>query len=150
MRPADEVNLAKFLARHSKPLVFDRHFYSLDWSQHKLEANLINMVREPMDRIVSQFHYLRSNKRWSWRKKKPPSVWFQKDFNACVLGGDPECQIGGGGQDMQLTYFCGSSIQCSNSSSPQALQMAKYNAEYRFIYCQQLWAVYFDFLDTVQ
>ena len=93
LRPVDEVNLVKFLRRHSKPLVFDRHFYSLNWSRHELQANLINMVREPMDRIVSQFYYLRSDKRWSWRKNKPPTDWFEKDFDTCVLQGDAECQV---------------------------------------------------------
>lgn len=95
------------------------------------------MIREPVDRIVSQFHYLRSTKRWG-SKPSPPRDWFRKDFSSCVKSGDLECQvrdrleifvhhfkiqIGGGGQDMQLTYFCGSHIQCANASNPLALQV---------------------------
>ena len=131
LRPNEEDDLVTFLTKHSQPFVFDRHFYNINWDRHNLQVNLINMVREPVDRIVSQFHYLRSSKRWSWRSKAPPAQWFDKDFDGCVVSGDQECQIGGGGQDMQLTYFCGSSLECSNSSSVQALQMAKYNVEHR-------------------
>ena len=46
------------------------------------------------------------------------------------------CKVGSGGQDMQLTYFCGSHIQCSNSSNPMALQLAKYNLENRYLSIQ--------------
>ena len=102
-------------------MVFDRHFYQPDWS-----------MREPVDRIVSMFYYLRSGSRWRWRKDKPPSSWFRKDFESCVREGDLECRVGGGGQDMQVTYFCGSHLQCANSSNPLVLQAAKYNLERRY------------------
>ena len=107
LRPSEEDDLVKFLGKHSKPLVFDRHFYSLDWDRHNLQVNLVNMVREPVDRIVSQFYYLRSNKRWSWRNKKPPAHWFDKDFDTCVLEGDPECEVGKLGLILNITIcFC--------------------------------------------
>ena len=50
------------------------------------------MVREPVDRIISQFYYLRSLKRWK-SKERPPKQWFQKEFQKCVLNGDKECQV---------------------------------------------------------
>ena len=40
---------------------------------------------------------------------------------------------------MQMTYFCGSNIECSNSSSHKALQMAKYNVEYRSNFLTIFW-----------
>ena len=33
---------------------------------------------------------------------------------------------------MQVTYFCGSHIQCANSTNPRVLQAAKYNLENRY------------------
>ena len=120
------------LARKKRPMVFDRHFYQPDWSSlGEQQVNMMNMVREPVARTVSQYYYLRSNKRWSVRPTKPPLAWFNKDFETCVRDGDLECQVGGGGQDMQLTYFCGSHIQCANSTNPRVLQAAKYNLENR-------------------
>ena len=35
-------------------------------------------------------------------------------------------------QEMQLTYFCGSSALCSNSTNRGALQQAKQNLEMRY------------------
>ena len=113
-------------------MVFDRHFFQPDWaSLGEKQVNMMNMVRDPVDRTVSHYYYLRSNKRWSGRPTKPPLAWFNKDFETCVGDGDLECQVGGGGQDMQLTYFCGSHIQCANSTNPRVLQAAKYNLENR-------------------
>ena len=120
------------LGKKKGPVVFDRHFFQPDWaSLGETSVNMMNMVREPVSRIVSQYYYLRSNKRWSWRHAKPPLSWFNKDFESCVREGDLECQLGLGGQDMQVTYFCGSHIQCGNSTNPRVLQAAKYNLETR-------------------
>ena len=108
----------------------------------------MNMVRDPVSRLVSQFYYLRAAKRWT-RAERPPQVWFSKKLETCVLSGDTECQVtccfykttvkmrhapqvGGGGQDLQLTYFCGSHAQCANSSNPAALQLARHNLETRY------------------
>lgn len=33
---------------------------------------------------------------------------------------------------MQLTYFCGSHVQCSNNTNQMVLQVAKYNLEHRY------------------
>ena len=127
-----ERELFSRLLKRKEPLVFDRHFYQPDWSRlGETEVNMINMVREPVSRMISQYYYLRSASRWSWRQDKPPSTWFSKQFDSCVGEGDLECQVGGGGQDMQLTYFCGSHIQCANSTNHHVLQMAKYNLEKR-------------------
>ena len=70
-------------------------------------------------------------------------------MNECVQSEDPECQVGQisnrdspevlsqvgigmYGQDLQLSFFCGSHEDCLNSTNRNALQMAKYNVENRF------------------
>ena len=53
---------------------------------------MINMIREPVDRVVSMFYYLRSAKRWRG-KPSPPQEWFRKDLASCVNSGDLECQV---------------------------------------------------------
>ena len=119
------------LARTTEPLVFDRHFFSPDWARlGGRTVNMMNMVREPVARIIS-FYYFARNRRAGWRNKKPPQAWFNKDFESCVREEDPECQVGLGGMTMQVTFFCGSHIQCANSTNPRVLQAAKYNLENR-------------------
>ena len=127
----EETEIFTRLTSLDQPVVFDRHFYQPDWSRRE-EVNLVNLVREPVSRMISQYYYLRSPSRWSWRPEKPPQAWMTKDLSSCVLEADLECEVGGGGQDMQLSYFCGSHLQCSNSSNPLALQAAKYNLENRW------------------
>ena len=56
------------------------------------QVNLVNMVRDPVSRLVSQFYYLRAAKRWT-RAERPPQVWFSKKLETCVLSGDTECQV---------------------------------------------------------
>ena len=53
---------------------------------------MINMIRSPVDRIVSLFYYLRKTNRWR-KKPSPPKEWFKKDFDFCVKSGDLECQV---------------------------------------------------------
>ena len=128
----EETELFSRLAKRKEPVVFDRHFYQPDWARlGSMSVNMMNMVREPVARLISQYYYLRSPKRWAGRAARPPRSWFVKDFETCVRHGDLECQVGGGGQDMQVTYFCGSHTQCANSTNPRVLQAAKYNLENR-------------------
>ena len=55
---------------------------------------MMNMVREPVSRLISQFYYLRSLKRWNGKNERPSKQWIEKDFNECVRSGDLECQVG--------------------------------------------------------
>ena len=38
------------------------------------EVNWINVIRDPIDRVVSSFNYLRSKDRWKGVIEKPPDV----------------------------------------------------------------------------
>ena len=62
MTPSEESALVATLERDSSSSVlFDRHFYIFDLVLME-EAGMfewVNMVREPVSRMVSQFHYLR-------------------------------------------------------------------------------------------
>ena len=88
------------------------------------------MVRDPVDRFVSAFYFLRHKNRWDMTRKevklhKPPQEWFDKDINTCINSGDPECQFNPESnylRNLQLTYFCGSSPECMHIGSKVALQ----------------------------
>jgi hypothetical protein len=127
--PRGEAELAATV-RAQQPVAYDRHFYHFDWALHGLRVNMINMVREPVDRLVSNFHFVRNPRRWAGREVAPPQTWFTKSLQRCVVGRDPECLVGGErGAEMALTYFCGAATHCTNSSSLAALQTAKAKAE---------------------
>ena len=85
----------------------------------------INIVRDPVDRFVSLFHYLRAEHRWTHSLQRPPKEWFEKDINNCIISGDLECQFNpelNFLKEHQLTYFCGSSPECKKVGSKAALQ----------------------------
>jgi len=133
---SEESALVAALKRDSSSLssvLFDRHFYIFELVKlREVNFDWVNMVREPVARMVSQFHYLRSARRWSKRARKPPPEWFFKSLDRCVDENDPECLVGSGGQDLQLTYFCGSKIECGDPRSKTALQLAMFNLEKQF------------------
>ena len=67
--------------------MFDRHFFQPDWARlGKRAVNMMNMVREPIARIISGYYFRR--RKW---KNNLPLTWF-KDFDSCVRDGDIECQ----------------------------------------------------------
>ena len=62
LTPKEEIALEAELRRNpSASVLFDRHFYIFDLVKRDQAANFewVNMVREPVSRLVSQFHYLR-------------------------------------------------------------------------------------------
>jgi len=101
-------SLADLLKKEKDRIVYDRHFYYFNFTSHKLSLNLINMVRDPVERIISNFFYVRSPARWNQREVSPAQSWILKSFDDCVQSNDIECQIGVGGrsQEYQMRYFC--------------------------------------------
>jgi len=127
--------LSQLQRQKQQLLALDRHVYFVqteDYRQTPVDPVWINMVRDPVDRFVSLFYFLRSKKRWQDKEEVPPEEWFSKDMSQCVLSGDLECQFSGDLRylkEHQLTFFCGSALECKRVGSRAALQKAKYNAE---------------------
>lgn len=120
----------------SQAVAVDRHVYFIETTRdyhEKRQVNWVNMVRDPVDRFVSLFYFLRSEKRWEKMKEaRPPQSWFDKDLSQCVMSGDLECQFSRDNRylkEQQLTFFCGSAPECKVVGSRAALQKAKFNAE---------------------
>lgn len=80
----------------------------------------INMVRDPIERLVSWFYYARAPWYLAERREtfgdavKMPSIeWLKKDFNRCIEEQDPECvyeqmEMGNlGDHRRQSLFFCG-------------------------------------------
>ena len=51
------------------------------------------VLSAPLLPQVSSYHYRRQEARWDSTTPRPPTLWFDKSLDACVMEGDPECQV---------------------------------------------------------
>ncbi|TRY77290.1 hypothetical protein TCAL_00102 [Tigriopus californicus] len=102
----------------------------------------INMVRDPVERVISFFYYRRAA--WNIVERKlafpndplPDPDFLRKDYDSCVLSGDPECSYEEGSNIMkyddhrsQIMAFCGHDWMCTEFNSKDALERAKANVD---------------------
>lgn len=127
----EEADIAEKVAKNPDTL-FQRHVFYPDFIKHGVQVDLVNMVREPVARMVSRFYYSRLGNRWGGRRKTIPKDWFSKSISSCALGEDKECWMGWCYQEMMMSFLCGNHPQCSNSTNRMALQRAMYNVEHRY------------------
>ena len=58
----------------------------------------VNMVRDPVERVISWYYYVRAPWYFVERKRAFPDLplpnpnWLRKDYDTCVRRGDKECQ----------------------------------------------------------
>lgn len=86
----------------------------------------MNVVRDPVERVISWYYYVRAP--WYYVERKqifpdlplPDPEWLKKDFESCVLNGDRECRYiegeyheGIGDHRRQTLFFCGHSEKCT-------------------------------------
>ena len=57
--PQKEVELMETVKNMERDAVYIRHVWSPDWKRYNLEVNLVNMVRDPISRMASWFHFIR-------------------------------------------------------------------------------------------
>ena len=129
---AEEEEMVKEWKEIQNTTVWEKHLYFIDTSRYDLEfkANWINIVRDPIDRYISEFYFLRRASRWAYQADRPPQDWFDLDLNECLETNDPNCDLNVNYlTEQQLTYFCGSAPECRTLGSVEALQRAKYNTE---------------------
>ena len=116
---SDEEKFVNNLDKIVYPTIFEKHMYFIDVSKYhsKMKVNWINIDRNPIDRFVSRFYYIRTSKYLDYMVERrgsqyPNEEWTNKDLSSCILKSDPECDLSSKYMvDMQLTYFCGSSIE---------------------------------------
>ena len=70
-------------SQSGKCLLYDRHMYYIAAERYlggKSAAipNWFNFVRHPVQRVESDFYYLRSSSRWKGHNRKPNKVKLQK------------------------------------------------------------------------
>ncbi|XP_017957434.1 heparan sulfate 2-O-sulfotransferase pipe-like isoform X4 [Drosophila navojoa] len=106
----------------------------------------VNLVRDPLERLISWFYYARASwyladrvKTFGSKFKMPSVQWLKKDFNRCLLTHDPECVYEQldmnhlGDHRRQTLFFCGQQrALCMPFNSRSAMQQAKRNVEQHY------------------
>lgn len=122
------------------PSVYVKHVCYINFTTFNLTQPLyVNMVRDPVERVISWYYYVRAP--WYFVERKqafpelplPSAMWLRKDYETCVLTKDRECQYREGDERpdfAQLTeFFCGQEKKCTGFNTDYALQKAKENVE---------------------
>ncbi|XP_017127265.1 heparan sulfate 2-O-sulfotransferase pipe isoform X4 [Drosophila elegans] len=128
----------------SRANTYTKHVAFLDFSHLDEPWPIyINLVRDPIERLVSWFYYARAPWYLAERREtfgdavQMPSIeWLKKDFNRCIEERDPECvyeqmETGNlGDHRRQSLYLCGQNMEvCMPFNSHEAMQRAKKNVE---------------------
>ncbi|XP_046807410.1 heparan sulfate 2-O-sulfotransferase pipe-like [Lucilia cuprina] len=142
---AQQGELAEKIHNMGSPYAYSMHFNYINFRLYDLPQPIyINMVRDPVERVISWFYYRRTpwNAVQTFRITKHfrTSQFYKKNYEQCVLEKDPECVYmeGANFEQMQAQhvrqslYFCGHEPVCEPFNSYGALQQAKENVEHDF------------------
>jgi len=115
------------LLHKCRPMVLIQHYSFIDFGKfgYNWTPDWFNIVRDPVEKVISYFYYRRAGWVIAERMKFFPddqleSVdFFKKDFESCVLKGDPECRFEQNGKNNeygdhrgQIMQFCGHAPVC--------------------------------------
>ncbi|KAG5900428.1 hypothetical protein JTB14_029314 [Gonioctena quinquepunctata] len=146
LSPEDQAELAGLVSSYEPPSVYIKHVCFTNISNFGLpEPIYINLVRDPVERVISWYYYIRAP--WYYVERKiafpdiplPDPKWLKKDFEQCVLSGDRECRYmkgeireGIGDHRRQSMFFCGHHSDCLPFNTKGALERAKRAVEQHF------------------
>ncbi|XP_076825649.1 uronyl 2-sulfotransferase-like [Clavelina lepadiformis] len=146
--PSELARETKFIYDLWTPSLYARHIHYIDFTKYGLEnPTYINVVRDPIERFSSQFHYKRFNDftnslnlehvRWKSSENK------EMNINDCIIKNHLECST------KQLwyivPYFCGQDEMCQHPSN-ESLQQAIANVERHYLFV----GILEDFKGTLQ
>lgn len=96
--PIQQLQLAEDIADLEQPAAYVHHVNFINFTHLEVPRPIyINMVRDPVERVISWFYYARAPWVQAQRQRNFPSVpgpkvqWLKKDFESCVRNGDKEC-----------------------------------------------------------
>lgn len=146
MAPDDQAAMASMVSSYEAPSVYIKHVCFTNFSEFDLPEPIhVNIVRDPVERVISWYYYVRAP--WYYVERKiafpdiplPDPKWLKKDFETCVLSGDRECRYltgetreGIGDHRRQSMFFCGHDYACTPFNTEGALQKAKRAVEQHY------------------
>jgi len=137
---SEEKRLTNLVDSFNPPSVYVKHVCFSNFTRfgHPMPI-YVNMVRDPVERVISWYYYVRAPWYFVERKRAFPDLplpnpnWLRKDFETCVRRGDKECRyIEGTERDDfgQLTeFYCGQGEECTGFNTEIAMRKAKENVE---------------------
>ncbi|XP_002161820.2 heparan sulfate 2-O-sulfotransferase hst-2 isoform X2 [Hydra vulgaris] len=107
---------------------FVAHFFFRKSLRINKEYTYINLVRNPVDRVLSHYYYMRNEKlRREFRiLELKQSGEFNESLFDCIQNQHRGCE-----DNVMTRFFCGPSHYCKTGSF-KALQTAKYNIEHHY------------------
>jgi len=143
MTPHEEMKMSQYISSLQPSSVYVKHVCFANFTRYKLDMPIyVNMVRDPVERVISWYYYVRAPWYYVERKRAFPELplpnpnWLKKDFDTCVRSNDPECQYlpaqrrdGFGDHRRQTMFFCGHADDCTGFNTEVALRKAKENVE---------------------
>ncbi|XP_018497330.1 uronyl 2-sulfotransferase [Galendromus occidentalis] len=126
--------LAASVVESEAPVTFDRHVHFVNFNSLGFDSPIfINMVRDPVERIISDYYYRRSvaRKHIDSYAVTPSKFWLEKSLEECIRRSDDECQYMTGYLQVghMVPYFCGHHQKCMVVNDEWALEQAKKNIE---------------------
>ncbi|KAH8373489.1 hypothetical protein KR009_011076 [Drosophila setifemur] len=134
------------LLTRPKPHIYSQHIAYINFTRFHLPKPIyINLVRDPVDRIISWHYYIRAP--WYYRDMKaklgdkappmPSDEFLNLDLDTCVRNHDPHCAFNQmeiknpvGDHRRQTLFFCGMNQKlCMPFNSEMAMQKAKRTVE---------------------
>ncbi|CAB3260005.1 unnamed protein product [Arctia plantaginis] len=146
LAPVDQQILAGLVSAYTPPASYIKHVCYTNFTRYGYPSPIyVNVVRDPVERVISWYYYVRAPWYYVERKRAfpdlplPDPAWLKKDFETCVLSGDRECRYiegetheGIGDHRRQTLFFCGHEPQCTPFNSVEALQRAKRVVEQQY------------------
>ncbi|XP_015789555.1 heparin sulfate O-sulfotransferase [Tetranychus urticae] len=123
-------NLTQWKER--RPMIVHGHLSFLDFGRFGVADKpiYISMVREPLERLVSYYYFLRNGddfRPYLVRKRQGNKV----TFDQCVERQEKDCDPNN--MWIQIPFFCGHSFECLSPGSKWALEEAKRNLMQHFM-----------------
>jgi len=136
----EENRLSNLVNSFQPSSVYVKHVCFTNFTKFNLPMPIyVNMVRDPVERVISWYYYVRAPWYFVERKRAFPDLplpnpnWLRKDYDTCVRRGDKECRYQDGDErdDFgQLTeFFCGQDDDCTGFNTEVAMRKAKENVE---------------------
>jgi len=140
---SEEKRLTTLVNSFNPPSVYVKHVCFSNFTRfgHPMPI-YVNMVRDPVERVISWYYYVRAPWYFVERKRAFPDLplpnpnWLRKDYETCVRTNDPECRYltgsrrdGFGDHRRQTMFFCGHGDECTGFNTEIAMRKAKENVE---------------------
>lgn len=139
----EEKWLVNMVDYFTPPSAYVKHVCFVDFSRHNTSVPIyVNLVRDPVERVISWYYYVRAPWYFVERKRAFPELplpnpnWLRKDFEKCVRLNDPECRYypglkhdGFGDHRRQTMFFCGQDDDCTGFNTEVAMKKAMHNVE---------------------